>query len=198
MFPIQRENGAKVHPLKIPWSLAEKAYSVYSAEYGTSQSLARLAERGGFGPSEMDTFVPGWREEASEISELRAALTAADTARQALEVERDAEKARADANFQSYVRTRDGNSEQINKLRGSNEDLRTAVDVACAGSAAWKERADAAEVARQALEGERNATLLQRQEIRDALACCFGESQWDKQTWQIVAQAFDAAWPEER
>lgn len=49
-------------PTSIPWSLAEKAYEVYSSKYGTSQSLERLAERGGFGLGELDEFVPGWRE----------------------------------------------------------------------------------------------------------------------------------------
>jgi hypothetical protein len=68
MFPIQTERGAKPHPLKIPWSVAEKAYSVYAVLHG-SQSLQRLAERGGFGPSEMDTLHPTWREEASEIAQ---------------------------------------------------------------------------------------------------------------------------------
>lgn len=35
-------------------------------------SLERMAERGGFGPSEMDMFLPGWRDEVSEITSLRA------------------------------------------------------------------------------------------------------------------------------
>lgn len=71
-FPIQRERGAKPHLLRIPWSVAEKAYAVYAANYGTSQSLERLAERGGFAPSEMDAFHPSWREETDEIAALRA------------------------------------------------------------------------------------------------------------------------------
>ena len=37
----------------IPWSLAERIYSVYSDLFGTRQSLRRLAERGGFGWSEI-------------------------------------------------------------------------------------------------------------------------------------------------
>jgi hypothetical protein len=73
-FPIQSERGAKPHPVLIPWSLAELAYSVYSARYGRSQSLERLAERGGFGPGEMDMFVPDWRERCSEIARLRVEL----------------------------------------------------------------------------------------------------------------------------
>jgi hypothetical protein len=80
LFPIQSQRGAAPHPLLIPWSVAEKAYSVYSAQFGRGQSLERLAERGGFGPGEMDMYVPGWRDECSEIVRLlasHAALVAA-------------------------------------------------------------------------------------------------------------------------
>ncbi len=85
MFPIQRaysSKPAKPYPLLIPWSVAELAYSVYASRYGTGQSLARLAERGGFCPFEMDDFNPGWREQCSEIAQLRA-----DNAELAREVE---------------------------------------------------------------------------------------------------------------
>jgi hypothetical protein len=71
MFPIQPQRGAQPHPLLIPWSVAELAYSVYAAQYGRRQSLERLAERGGFGPLEMDEFLPDWREQCSEIVKLR-------------------------------------------------------------------------------------------------------------------------------
>lgn len=40
----------------IPWSVAEKIYVLYSGVYGTHQSLERLAERGGFGWSEIPLF----------------------------------------------------------------------------------------------------------------------------------------------
>lgn len=40
-------------PSTIPWWLAEEAYTHYSKRYGTSQSLERLAERGGFGREEL-------------------------------------------------------------------------------------------------------------------------------------------------
>lgn len=40
----------------IPWALAEVLYAGYSARYGTGQSLERIAERGGFGWSE----IPLW------------------------------------------------------------------------------------------------------------------------------------------
>lgn len=65
-FPIQ---GAKVTtrddqgvptkpgPSTIPWWLAEIAYECYSGSYGTSQSLERLAERGGFGRDELVNLI---------------------------------------------------------------------------------------------------------------------------------------------
>lgn len=61
-FPIQSERGAAAHPLRVPWEVAELAYSMYTGRHGKGQSLERLAERGGFAPSEMDEFVPDWRE----------------------------------------------------------------------------------------------------------------------------------------
>ena len=70
MFPIQSQRGAAPHPTRIPWSVADLAYSVYSGLYGRSQSLERLAERGGFGPGEMDDFLPGWRDRCDRIAEL--------------------------------------------------------------------------------------------------------------------------------
>lgn len=41
-----------------------------------------------------------------------------------------------------------------------------------------------------------DGTAPRRQAVRDALALCFGDSHYDQQTWQIVAVAFDEAWPE--
>ena len=61
-FPLlysgQRPEGA---PQWIPWWVAATAYEDYAARYGRSQSLQRLAERGGFAPEEMDVHLPGWR-----------------------------------------------------------------------------------------------------------------------------------------
>lgn len=56
----------------VPWWVAEQAYMGYASKYGDSQSLERLAERGGFGIEEMDEFFPEWREKASLISRLQA------------------------------------------------------------------------------------------------------------------------------
>ncbi len=75
-FPIitdtgNRKESVKPHPMRIPWSVAEKAWSVYSRHGGRGQPLEEVARRGGFYASEMDLFYPTWREEASEITELR-------------------------------------------------------------------------------------------------------------------------------
>ncbi len=61
-FPVLPDRIAKPGPLKISWRLAARAYSAYVQRYGSSQSLERLAERGGFYWSELDEYVPGWRE----------------------------------------------------------------------------------------------------------------------------------------
>ncbi|GAA2867023.1 hypothetical protein GGQ99_001347 [Aminobacter niigataensis] len=62
----------------IPWSLHLRAWDVYAKKYGRSQTAERLAERGGFGTQELDIFVPGWRDEVSEITRLQEALAAAE------------------------------------------------------------------------------------------------------------------------
>lgn len=67
-FPLLQEYRG--HQLSsIPWALAEKAYQCYAARYGTRQSLERLAERGGFGPSELDDLYPAWREELAALQQ---------------------------------------------------------------------------------------------------------------------------------
>lgn len=59
-FPIQGEfewdedDGMMYHKAcSIPWWLALEAYDFYISEYGSTQSLERLAERGGFGRKEL-------------------------------------------------------------------------------------------------------------------------------------------------
>ena len=49
-FPIQI---ASYLPASVPWPVAEEAYTEYAAQYGDLQTLERLAERGGFGMSEI-------------------------------------------------------------------------------------------------------------------------------------------------
>lgn len=51
----------KVFPIQnvglIPWSLAERAYKDYSGRHGKTQSLQRMAERGGFGLAELGDYL---------------------------------------------------------------------------------------------------------------------------------------------
>lgn len=85
VFPVMyRARQLEPGPMTIPWSLAEKAYSAYSARYGTRQSLEHLAARGGFGAGELDELIPGWRVECDEITSLRSQLRAAQAERDAL------------------------------------------------------------------------------------------------------------------
>lgn len=60
-YPLLWERGETIR--SVPEDLARTAYAGYSKAYGTQQSFERLRERGGFGPSEMDRFVPGWRDD---------------------------------------------------------------------------------------------------------------------------------------
>jgi len=81
VFPViyWQSKNAKPGPMTIPWEVAEYAYSVYSSRYGRSQSLERLGERGGFHASELDDFVPDWRERASRITQLERELAQAQS-----------------------------------------------------------------------------------------------------------------------
>lgn len=73
-FPIMPSEKSEPHPMRIPWDVAELAYSRYAGRFGVSQSLERLAERGGFHSCEMDEFVPDWRERCSTINKLKAEI----------------------------------------------------------------------------------------------------------------------------
>lgn len=63
MFPIQGEhfNDERVRrPAgQVPWGIAELAYKQYVKDCGKGQSLERLAERGGFGWSELIRLLRG-------------------------------------------------------------------------------------------------------------------------------------------
>lgn len=52
-FPIQGKETYTGERVRIPWEYAEEAYKEYSTQYGTDQSLERLAEREGFGVFEI-------------------------------------------------------------------------------------------------------------------------------------------------
>lgn len=47
--PVQVKHGEG----QVPYEVAEEAYKEYKAQYGGTQSLERLCERGGFGCAEL-------------------------------------------------------------------------------------------------------------------------------------------------
>jgi hypothetical protein len=65
-FPILNGGGRT-----IPWHVAEMAYARYAELYGHGQSLARIAQRGGFDERELDMLYPDWRAAASRNSPTR-------------------------------------------------------------------------------------------------------------------------------
>ncbi len=56
---------------RIPWEVHEKAHREgYARDFPGSarqQPPERIAQRGGFGIEEMDSFYPGWREAIGEL-----------------------------------------------------------------------------------------------------------------------------------
>ena len=74
-----REKRAPVQGYEagIPWSVHLRAYDVYCKRYGAQEAMIDLEGRncrGGFGAGELDRFIPGWREEVSEITALKAEI----------------------------------------------------------------------------------------------------------------------------
>ena len=66
-FPVITDRMARPRNNKIPWELAEIAYTEYARRYGTDQSLERIAERGGFGVMEIaDYLLAQLREKGGE------------------------------------------------------------------------------------------------------------------------------------
>lgn len=55
----------------IPWSMHLRAYDVYVKKYGPQPALIEGRCRGGFGVHELDEFIPGWREELSDMARLK-------------------------------------------------------------------------------------------------------------------------------
>lgn len=49
-----------------------RAYNEYCKRYGPQQALIEGWCRGGFGDTELDDLIPGWREEVSVLGQLRA------------------------------------------------------------------------------------------------------------------------------
>ena len=90
MAPVQGYSAG------IPWAMHLRAYDAYCEKYGPQPALIEGGCRGGFGTNELDRFIPGWREELSELSRLRtenASLREREATKDAriaeLELERD-------------------------------------------------------------------------------------------------------------
>lgn len=61
----------------IPWSMHLRAYDAYCKKYGPQAAMIDLEGRncrGGFSTGELDDFIPGWREELSELRRLAASV----------------------------------------------------------------------------------------------------------------------------
>ena len=61
----------------IPWEMHLRAYDVYCKRFCPQEALITGGCRGGFGVCELDEFIPGWREELSELVKLRTDLASA-------------------------------------------------------------------------------------------------------------------------
>jgi len=60
----------------IPWDMHLEAYNAYCKRYGAQQALIEGGCRGGFGVSELDMFIPGWREKLSLVGKLNTEIEA--------------------------------------------------------------------------------------------------------------------------
>ena len=80
--PFNPDGSPKVAPVQgwtpgIPWSLQLEAYDAYRARWQSQPAMIDLERRGcrgGFSTGELDQFIPGWRERASEIHDLRQSV----------------------------------------------------------------------------------------------------------------------------
>jgi len=59
--PVNFQKSSPLAVGRITFAAHLRAHAIYSAIYGNGQSAERLAERGGFGESELDAFYPEWR-----------------------------------------------------------------------------------------------------------------------------------------
>jgi len=53
----------------IPWDMHLKAYEAYCKKYSEQKALIEGWCRGGFHESELDMFIPGWRDELNKRKE---------------------------------------------------------------------------------------------------------------------------------
>jgi hypothetical protein len=71
MAPVQGYSAG------IPWDMHLRAYDAYCKKWGAQPAMIDLEGRncrGGFADTELDMFIPGWREELSERIRFRSLL----------------------------------------------------------------------------------------------------------------------------
>ena len=114
LYPLIPDTSAP-GPCSIPWSIAEKAYGAYRQKFGSSQSLERLAKRGGFYWGEMDELYPQWRKETDEIIALRSEVESLRQGNKLLE-DNIAEKRNECMNLRQQLTKRDEIIRALNKM----------------------------------------------------------------------------------
>ncbi|MFZ6655905.1 hypothetical protein [Undibacterium sp. TJN19] len=80
-LPVIQEKRAPVQGYVggIPWDMHLRAYDAYCKKWSPQPALIEGWCRGGFGTDELDTFIPGWREELSERTALLARIKDLET-----------------------------------------------------------------------------------------------------------------------
>lgn len=73
----------------IPWEMHMRAYDVYCKRHGEQKALIQGWCRGGFGTSELDMFIPGWRDELSDRKKVESERD--DLARQLEEAKKESD-----------------------------------------------------------------------------------------------------------
>jgi hypothetical protein len=72
--PVEKRAPVQGYRARIPWAMHLRAYDAYCKRYGRQDALIDLEGRncrGGFSVGELDVFIPGWRDELSEIAKLK-------------------------------------------------------------------------------------------------------------------------------
>jgi hypothetical protein len=130
--------GEKLAPVQgyqpgIPWSMHLRAYDAYCKRYGPQKALIEGWCRGGFATGELDMFIPGWREEVAVLSQLQAALHAAEAREEKLReaaIDMDKQIGRLFWTTDDGVELRDGSPEDCDTpspFREAWEKMRSAL-----------------------------------------------------------------------
>lgn len=120
---LERRAPVQGYSAGIPWSMHLRAYDAYCKEYSPQQALIEGGCRGGFGVRELDMFIPGWRDELSEMTRLKAALSA----HEATIAELRAEAATFERKWAKAMETLDNESTVRKAAEARNAELERAL-----------------------------------------------------------------------